>query len=56
MNDSMFINSKLPNNFWAETMDIVNYLENRLLTKYIDKKVIILEETWTDVRQNLVHV
>ena len=33
MNDSLFIDSDLPINFWAKTMDMVNYLYNRLLIK-----------------------
>ena len=33
--DSLFIDSSLPVNFWAEAMDIVNYLCNKLPTRRV---------------------
>ena len=33
MKDSLLIDNGLPVNFWVETIDTVNYLHNRLLTK-----------------------
>lgn len=33
MKDSLLIDSDLPLEFWAEAMDTVNYLRNRLSTK-----------------------
>ena len=57
MKDSLLIDSKLPNQFWAEAMNITNYLRNRLPTRRIaDKTIIIPEEAWTEVRQNLEHI
>lgn len=41
MKNLMLIDSKLLNNFLAEAIDTANYLQNRLPTKHIDKKVII---------------
>ena len=57
MKDSFLIDSKLPNQFWAEVMDTTNYLQNRLLIRRIaDKTIIIPEEAWIEVRQNLEHI
>ena len=53
--DSILISSDLAINFWAETIDKVNYLHNHLPTKR-DSSIIIPEETWTNVRQKLEHV
>lgn len=55
MKDSLLIDSGLPVNFWAEAMDIANYLRNRLPTKR-DGPAFIPEEAWTKTRQNLEHV
>ena len=55
MKDSLLIDSGLPTQFWAEAMDTANYLRNRLPTRRT-KTVIIPEEAWTEVRQNLEHV
>ena len=56
MKDSLLINSGLPTQFWAEAMDIANYLQNWLPIRRTDKAVIILEETWTKVKQDLSHI
>lgn len=57
MKDSLLIDSGLPNQFWAEAMDTANYLRNRLPTRRTaDRAVIIPEEAWTEIRQNLEHV
>ena len=51
----MLINNGLLVNFWAKAMDRTNYFHNRLLIKR-DIPTIILEETWTNARQNLKHI
>ena len=57
MKDSLFIDSKLPNQFWPEVMDTANYFRNQLPTKRTeDKTIIIPKEAWTEVRQNLEHI
>lgn len=57
MKDLLFINNKLPTQFWAKAMDIANYLRNRLPTKCIaGKTVIIPEEAQIEVRQNLKYI
>ena len=55
MKDSIFIDSGLPVNFWAEAMDTANYLYNCPPIKQ-DSLTIILKETWTNVRQNLEYM
>lgn len=44
MKDSMLIDSSLPNGFWAEFMEITNYLRNMLLTKSKNHDKMIPEE------------
>ena len=58
MKDAMLIDSNLLNNFWANAMDIANYLQNRLLTsRASDKKTAIIpEESWTGKKQNVGHI
>lgn len=56
MKDSMLIDSGLPNNFWAETMETANYLRNRLLTRNKNHGEIISKESWTGWQQSLGHV
>ena len=51
--DLLLIDSRLPNKFWAEAMDITNYRQNQLP---ITDKAIIPEETWTRTRQNFKHI
>lgn len=51
--DLMLINSGLSNNFWAEAMEIANYLQNRLSTKSKNYKEMIPEKSWIGKRQNL---
>ena len=55
MKDSLLINSGLPVNFWAETINRNNYLRNRLSTRQ-NGPAFILEEVWTSTRQNLEYV
>lgn len=43
------IDSNLPINFWAETIDITNYLCNQLPTK-CNGSVFIPEKIWTKTR------
>ena len=51
MKDSLLIDSKLLNQFWAEAMDTANYLQNWLSIKHkTDETIIILEKTWTEVK------
>ena len=55
--DSLLINSKLTNQFWAEAINTANYLRNQLLTRRTaDKTIIISEEAWTEVKQNLEYI
>lgn len=49
MKDFLFINSGLSNEFWAEAIDTVNYLQNQLPT-YTDKIIIISKKAWTRIR------
>lgn len=44
MKDSLLIDSGLPLEFWAETMDTANYLQNCLPTKS-QRREIILEKS-----------
>ena len=55
MKDSLFIDSGLSVNFWAEAIDTSNYLPNRLSTRRNDS-VFISEKAWTGTRQDLEHV
>ena len=55
MKDSILIDSRLPINFLAETIDTANYLHNRLSSKR-DGSTIIPEKGLTNARQNLKHV
>lgn len=52
--DALLIDSSLLVNFWIETMDTSNYLQNRLSTK-CSKRIVIPEEAWTGNRQNVQH-
>ena len=53
MKDLLLIDSGLPNQFLAEAMDTINYLQNRLPTT---NKAIIPEESWIGTQQNLEHI
>lgn len=53
--DSLLIDSGLPVNFWAETMDIANYFHNKFLTRRVGL-AFIPKEAWTSTRQNLEHL
>ena len=53
--DSLFIDSRLPVNFWAEAIDTSNYLRNRLSTRQ-NGLAFIQEKAWTGIRQDLEHV
>lgn len=53
MNNSLHIINGFPKQFWAEVMDTAKYLQNRLPTRYIaDKVIIIPEEAWIETKQN----
>lgn len=52
----MLIDSGLLNNFWAEAIEIANYLCNRLPTRSKNYNEVILEEMWTGQYQNLQHI
>ena len=54
--DSMLINSRLPNGFWAKVMETANYLWNRLPTRSKSHGEMIPEKSWTSHRQDLRHV
>ena len=54
MKGSLLIDSGLPTKFCAEAIDNTNYLRNWLPTRRT-KIVIIPEEAWIEVRQNLEH-
>lgn len=45
MKDPLLLDNGLPLDFWAQAMNIANYLRNRLPTKS-QKKELILEKTW----------
>ena len=47
MKDSLLVDSSHPLEFWAEVIDTVNYLQNRLSTKS-QRKELIPEEEWTN--------
>lgn len=46
MKDSFLIDSELLVNFWAEIMDISNYVYNKISAKQ-NSPVFISEEAWT---------
>ena len=54
--DSMLINSRLPNGFWAEAIETANYLRNRLPTRSKNHSEMIPEEAWIGRRQDLHHI
>ena len=56
MKNSLLIDSKLPINFWAKAMDTANYPQNRLPSRRADKTVILLEEAWTNINQNVEYI
>lgn len=51
--DLMFIDSGFSNNFWAEAIEIANYLRNKLPIRSKNHSKIIPEKSWTGKRQNL---
>ena len=53
MKDSMLLDAKLPNRFWAEAMDTANYLRNRLPTH---ARTVTPEEAWTEQQPSLKHI
>lgn len=55
MKDLLLINSDLSVNFWAEAIDITNYLHNQLSTKH-DGPVFISKKIQIKTRQNLKHI
>lgn len=46
MKDALLINSTFPVYFWTETMDISNYLGNKLFMK-CSRRIPIPEKAWT---------
>ena len=57
MKYSLFIDSRFPNQFWAEAMNIANYLRNWLsIRRIVDKIIIISKEVWIEVRQNFEYI
>lgn len=54
MKDSIFFNSHFSQNFWAEAMDIINYLRNGLSTK-IQQKKLIPKKAWTKKQSDVSH-
>lgn len=56
MKDFLLIDNNLSVNFWAKAMDIINYLQNWLLTTQVNKFVIVPKEAWTIVRQNVEYI
>ena len=48
MKDSMIIDSKLANKFWAEVIKTTNYLQNRLPTRSQNYSQMISKETLTN--------
>lgn len=56
MQDSMLIDSGLPNGFWAETMETANYLQNKLPMRSKNHGEVIPKEAWTGQRQDLQYV
>ena len=53
MKDAMLLDSKLPNQFWAEAMDTANYIRNRLPTHARAKTP---EEGWTGITPDVSHI
>lgn len=45
--DLILIDSSLPNNFWAEAIEIANYFYNRLLIKSMNYEEVISKKSWT---------
>lgn len=43
----VLIKSDLLNNFWVKTMEISNYLSNKLLIKSRNYGMLILKKVWT---------
>ena len=54
--DIILFDSWLCNDFWAETIDIVNKFQNRLLKKSKNHEKLIFEEAWKYKCQNLSHI
>ena len=55
MKNSLFINNSLLVNFWIDWMNIVNDFCNLLQIKQ-SGHTFILEEVWTNIKQNLEHI
>ena len=53
MKDSLLLNAKLPNVFWAEAMLAANELKNLLPTSKRDK---VLNHTITGIQLNVAHI
>lgn len=55
MKDFLLVDSGLSLEFWAEAMDIANYIQNRLPTKSQIGEL-VLEEAWTRKKQDISHM
>ena len=55
MKNSLLINNNLRVNFWVDWMNIVNNFCNLLKTEQ-STHTFILEEVWTNIKQNLEHI
>lgn len=56
MKNFLLINSGLPNNFWPETIEMANQLQNCLSTKTKSYEKFILEKKQSNKRQNFSHI
>ena len=55
MKNSLLIDSDFFNNFWAKVIETFNYLYNKLPIRRKSYGKLILEEAWTNWKQNLLH-
>ena len=53
MKDFMLLDAKLPNRFWAEVMNTMNYLRNWLPTY---ARTVTPEEAWTGQQLSLKYI
>lgn len=53
--DSLLVDSKLLLEFWAETIDTANYLQNCLSIKS-QRRELIPEESWIEKKQDISHL
>lgn len=55
MKDELLINSGFLINFWAKAIDTLNYLQNKLSTKY-SKCTVIPKKAWIGHRQDVQYL